>query len=80
MENEEVKQAVEFGGSPLNGGLGMNEKNFWFQAFLVASPKLIQESGWVRGKNKMTTLKDRVDLAAEFADLSVNEAKTRNYL
>jgi hypothetical protein len=65
---------------PSRDGLGENEKNFWLQAFLVAAPKFIQKSEWVRGEYKMTTLEDRADLAAEFADEAVAEAKIRNYL
>lgn len=43
------------------------ERAFLDRAFLAALPAAIEAQGWKRGEKPITTLKDRVSLAVDFA-------------
>lgn len=57
----------------------MDEQDFWVKAFLSVSGQLVN-SNWMRGKKDMKTIRDKADIAAEFADSAVEEAKSRGFL
>jgi hypothetical protein len=50
---------------------------FWQRAFTVVLPATFSAKDWVRGDKPITTLKDRVKLAAEIADEATEYAVTR---
>lgn len=49
---------------------------FLESAFLSALPACIEAHGWTRGGNELTSMKDKTDLAWEFA---VEALRTRKY-
>lgn len=53
------------------------EQALWQRAMLVAIPFAMQQSDWKRGQTRITTIEDRMRLAAEVADEALGKAKDR---
>ncbi len=47
---------------------------FWQRAFIAALPAAFNAQGWARGETKITSLSDRMRLAADAADEAMKHA------
>ena len=50
---------------------------FWQRAMIAALPVAAQQSTWKRGENPISSIDDRMALAADFADSALAVARNR---
>lgn len=51
------------------------EVAFWDRAFLAVSPYFAGSEPWARGEKKLSSLEDRVELAAKFANQAIKHRR-----
>lgn len=54
------------------------DEEFWDATFQAVSAAAFQCQGWSRGETPITSLNDRVDLAADWADRAVKVRRNRH--